>query len=292
MSRNRYAYLPELSDIRVLEAVPRTTAMNASTIKRPRCSSRPLSALSFLSHILRFSFFVSLFHYDIMISLMNLLSTVLSIVSVSQLVGASPMPKQSGCSTHDSVLALSPDQTQLVIPPGEFPEFITLGAGVQNYTCDPTTSLYKSTGARAALYDISCAFGSPKFNTLTATVHAALPDDISLVLAELADPPTEGLLGLHYFVPTESGISAKFDFSSVSRTDDPNAFIIGSKVGDIPAPTGSAQDVDWLELTNIQGDLARTVFRVETKGGQPPASCSPGSPDISVKYAAQYWFFK
>jgi len=215
----------------------------------------------------------------------------LSVVALSQLVVAAPTATQYNCPTQNDVLQLSPWQSQLVVPPGETPSYITLGLGVQNYTCSSTTGLYTSTGARAALYDISCEYGSPGFDTITDDAYAQLPDDISQLLQELDNPPTAGLLGFHYFVTTESGISPKFDFSGVSQTNDPYAFVIASKVGDIPAPTGSPQDVDWLELTNIQGDLARTVFRVQTKGGQPPAFCSAGSPDISVKYAAQYWLF-
>jgi hypothetical protein len=58
----------------------------------------------------------------------------------------------------------------------------------------------------------------------------------------------------------------------------------------VASPAGTA-NVDWLELGNVAGSLAKYVFRVDTKAGQPPASCTPGSRVISVKYSAKYWFF-
>jgi len=227
-----------------------------------------------------------------MISPVNMFGALLSVVALSQLVTASPTPSQYNCPTQNDVLQLSPWQSQLFVPPGEKPAYTVLGLGVQNYTCSSTTGLYTSIGARAALYDISCEYGSPNFDTIAADAYAQLPNDISQLLQELDNPPTAGLLGSYYYVTTESGISPKWDFTSVSQTNDPNAFVIASEVGDIPAPTGSPQDIDWVQWTNIQGDFARTIFGVETKGGQPPAYCPAGSPDISVKYTAQYWLFK
>ena len=46
-----------------------------------------------------------------------------------------------------------------------------------------------------------------------------------------------------------------------------------SKSGDVPAPSGS-QDVYWLQLTAVQGELAKTIMRLETKYGQPQPSVS------------------
>ena len=81
--------------------------------------------------------------------------------------------------------------------------------------------------------------------------------------------------------------------------------MIGAKVGDLPAPTGPS-DIDWLQVKNVQGELATTLYRVDTKAGQPPSSvcthcypkksevnvgilqCTAGS-TISVKYTAKYW---
>ena len=50
-----------------------------------------------------------------------------------------------------------------------------------------------------------------------------------------------------------------------------DAFAVVAKAGGIPSPAGSA-NVDWLSLSTTQGALAKNVFRVDTKAGQPPAS--------------------
>ncbi|KDQ09116.1 hypothetical protein BOTBODRAFT_179293 [Botryobasidium botryosum FD-172 SS1] len=219
---------------------------------------------------------------------MNILSALYSLVALSQLVAAAP--SKFNCPTTTDILQLPPSQTQLAVPPGESPAYIMLGLGVQNYTCNATSSHYVSKGAYAALYDISCEYGTSKFDALVDTAFSWLPDTPDL-LNKLKSPPTAGLLGFHYFVTTGSGISAKWDFTGVSQKSDPNAFVVGSKIGDVPAPNNTT-DVDWLELTNAQGDLAKTVFRVQTKGGQPPSSCKAGTADISVNYVAQYWLYK
>ncbi|KDQ09117.1 hypothetical protein BOTBODRAFT_535973 [Botryobasidium botryosum FD-172 SS1] len=221
-----------------------------------------------------------------MISVMNMLSALFSVATLSQLVAASPV--QYGCPTQNDVLQLPPSQSQLYVPPGEKPSHIVLGLGVQNYTCSPTTGLYVSAGARAALYDISCQYGTPAFATITQDAFVQFNDEDF----NLDSPPTAGLVGSYYFTTTESGISPEWDFFSYSSGSSGfPSFVIGSEVGRIPAPTGFPQDIDWVQWTNIDGGLARTMFQVQTKSGQPPAYCPAGSPDISVKYAAQYWLF-
>ena len=100
------------------------------------------------------------------------------------------------------------------------------------------------------------------------------------------------ILGQHYFITnpiTHSGISPKWDFSAKGDRfhGNPNAYIVASKVEDLPAPTGPG-DVDWLQLKEVTGKLADEVYRVDTRGGQPPAACVKGKDTISVKYAAIY----
>ncbi|KAJ7469776.1 hypothetical protein B0H11DRAFT_1920396 [Mycena galericulata] len=101
------------------------------------------------------------------------------------------------------------------------------------------------------------------------------------------------LLGFHYFVtsPSGTGLSPKWDFTSTGKfAGNANAYVLGAKVGDIPAPTDPAVNVDWLALKNAQGDLASNIFRIDTVNGQPPTSCVPGS-TISVKYTAKYYLY-
>ncbi|KAI3600368.1 malate dehydrogenase [Moniliophthora roreri] len=145
-------------------------------------------------------------------------------------------------------------------------KYIAFGVGTQNYTCG-ANGVYASAGAVAQLYDVSCSYKPGSSYQSTNLKH----------------------LGEHYFVtnPTGTGISPKWDMTKFFA--NPNAFVIGARSAGIPAPTGPS-DVDWLYLTNVQGGLATEIYRTDTKGGQPPASCTPGSPLITVGYSAIYWF--
>jgi len=209
--------------------------------------------------------------------------------------------KRFSCPVSADKADLPSGQTTLTIPAGEKPAYVALGVGIQNYTCTASTGKYASVGAVAELFDASCLAESQSlFNGILDDVfdawdsNAAKPFTIQQVEGAISKSFASPLvLGQHYFVTnpfTGSGVSPVFDFRAASQKGNPNAFVLANKTGDLPAPTG-AQDVDWLELTEAEGSLAKTVFRINTKAGQPPASCTPGSAEITVKYAAQYWFF-
>ncbi|KAI0300025.1 hypothetical protein B0F90DRAFT_1912230 [Multifurca ochricompacta] len=172
--------------------------------------------------------------------------------------------------------------------------YVALGVGVQNYTWVLSSSI----GAVAELFDISCLYKSSEFSKIQDDAFKILsqspnnnPSESTLI-SRLHHNWGLDVLGQHYFIVNPAGgLSPKFDFtSSGSTAGNSNAFVVTAKVGDIPALTGH-QDVDWLRPNGVSGKLASQVFRVFTKAGEPPASCSPGSPPISVKYTAQYWFY-
>ncbi|KAF8269273.1 hypothetical protein EI94DRAFT_1829063 [Lactarius quietus] len=207
---------------------------------------------------------------------------------------AAPSPR-SERTIPASALYLPDDQTQLVAPTTAA-DFVALGLGTQNYTCTDAGN-YTSIGAEAQMLDISTLFGTPEFDRIQddaydfwSNYEGTRPYDYDLAI-QLYLKFSIDVIGQHYFVNSNGALSAKFDFTSSGPTaGNPEAFVIANKIGDIKAPTG-IQDVDWLELEGVSGDLAKEVFRVYTQAGQPPSSCTPGSPDIEVKYCAQYWFF-
>ncbi|KIP06971.1 hypothetical protein PHLGIDRAFT_71863 [Phlebiopsis gigantea 11061_1 CR5-6] len=174
------------------------------------------------------------------------------------------------------------------------PKFVGIGIGVQNYTC-ASAGTFSSTGAVAELFDISC-LSEVTYEVLTDLTFAAWKDapssiTVQKVIDELDIFHPAFVLGQHYFIVnpiTGSGLSPKWDFTSASEAYHPDAFVVGAKTGDVPAPTAPQTNVDWLSLSATQGELAQQVFRVETRGGQPPSSCTPGSADISVKYTSTY----
>jgi len=197
-----------------------------------------------------------------------------------------PMINIASCPISSSVISLPSNQTTLAVPSGVSPVAIALGIGVQNYTC-AATSNYTSTGAIASLFDISCLVNTPTFARVQDD-YFALPTGIQKAIVAAASK-TPLLLAYHYFITnpvTGTGISPKF----AQKANGGAIFTTLAKKGGVKAP--NTANVDWLQLSSIQGDWASTVFRVDTKAGQPPASCTPGSPDISVPYAAKYWFYK
>jgi hypothetical protein len=160
-----------------------------------------------------------------------------------------------------------------------------LGVGVQNYTCSAGT--YTSVGAVATLFDISCLFGTPEFSTVQDDIMSLPAPVRNGIVAAASRTPL--LLAYHYFITnpvTGTGINPKF----AQAANGGASFTTLSKKGDLKS--ADAANVDLLQLSTIAGDWASTVFRVDTKDGQPPASCTVGSADISVPYAAKYWFFK
>ncbi|KAJ7024915.1 hypothetical protein C8F04DRAFT_968403 [Mycena alexandri] len=216
-----------------------------------------------------------------------------TLASAALLVSATSTHRGGNCDTSKSVLDLPTTQTTLIVP-STAPLFVTLGVGVQNYSCTSTTSAYTSIGAVASLFDISCLAETPEFATIQATASIIWKNAPPSVKAHTIGRHilTPSLLGDHYFVTSGTGLAAKWDFTSFGRfAGNTTAFVIAAKVGDLPAPTGPAANVDWLALNNVQGALASKVFRIDTVGGQPPTSCVPGSDPISVKYTAKYLFY-
>lgn len=199
----------------------------------------------------------------------------------------------TSCDLSHARLKVPANQTQLIAPTYA-PSFIGIGVGTQNYTCNATKSTYTLIGAVAELFDSSCLYGSPAFEGAPTTAYnvwtATTGITIQEVINTLGRDPT--VLGQHYYVPNPvgSGLSPKWDFTSSGATaGNPNAYVIGVKIGDLPS--SDSNNIDNLMVKAVEGELASEVFRVETNGGQPPTQCAAGDSNITIKYTAQYWFF-
>ncbi|KAJ7140592.1 hypothetical protein C8R43DRAFT_590257 [Mycena crocata] len=225
------------------------------------------------------------------------LQLLCSLLPAALLVSASPTGtrKDGCCDPAKATMKLPANQTALVAPTTP-PLYVMLGVGIQNYTCSSATSSYASIGAVASLFDISCLDKSPGFPGIQTTAmniwNKASASTKAISIGSRVGAPN--LLGAHYFVtaPSGTGISPKWDFTANPKfAHDPNAFVIAAKTGDVLAPTNPTTNVDWLMLNGVQGSLAKTIFRVDTVGGQPPTSCTAGSAPITVKYTAKYYLF-
>ncbi|KAE9404664.1 hypothetical protein BT96DRAFT_412731 [Gymnopus androsaceus JB14] len=207
-----------------------------------------------------------------------------------------PGDKTCHCDVSSAKMVL----TGSALPTPSFaPTFIGLGVGTQNYTCG-STGTYTTVGALAELFDASCLYGTSSFTDLSSTAFAAWNAsatsdvfDSKTVISTARVMTSPSTLGQHYFIPnpvTGTGLSPKWDFTSNAFAGNSAAFVVGNKTDDDAAPTGTS-NIDWLYLTNLTstGTLANEIYRINTQGGQPPASCTPGSPEIFVKYTAMYW---
>ncbi|KAH8828623.1 hypothetical protein DL96DRAFT_1813988 [Flagelloscypha sp. PMI_526] len=207
---------------------------------------------------------------------------------------AASTSKKSECDLSCAKINFPEGQTALAVPTGKL-DYLALGVGVQNYSCSDTGT-YVSTGAVAELFDISCLYDSAVYSNIpdfAMQLWSAVPEGVTIqeFIQGISDFGNVAVLGQHYFIPNLNGSGAaqpKWDFNSSNST---TAFVVGAKVANLTAPTGS-QDIDWLQLKNVTGDLAASIYRTDTRLGQPPANCTNGSDPISVKYVSQYWFYK
>lgn len=121
------------------------------------------------------------------------------------------------------------------------------------------------------MYDASCAVNTPIFDDLTTIAYYVWSSSPSTLLStsvgQHAHINLPTVLGHHFFIAnpiTGVGLSPEWNFGD-------KGFVVGAKTGDVPAPN-STVDVDLLSLSAVEGTLASQIFRVETKGGQPPAT--------------------
>ncbi|RPB24600.1 hypothetical protein L211DRAFT_837530 [Terfezia boudieri ATCC MYA-4762] len=181
-------------------------------------------------------------------------------------------------------------------------KLLAIGHGTQNYTCADSTAKSKpvANGAYAELYDVSC------FPSVIPGILNWLP---YLFLHKPRAIPVEKLpkVGVHYFYPDAS--TPVFDVNEVTATAKKGRFV-GMKSENITAPSGANTGVapnafgavDWLKL--VSTDNVRTasgrvfasngykaVYRVETAGGRPPATCQGRPTHFEILYAAQYWLY-
>ncbi|KAF5367514.1 hypothetical protein D9758_003768 [Tetrapyrgos nigripes] len=201
------------------------------------------------------------------------------------------VPTRRSCDVSSAVVDVPANSA--LTPPTHQVSFLALGVGTQNYTCTSAGS-YTTAGAVAEVFDVSCLYGTETLSELPSAALQCweqLPASADASTAIQCLPSAaSSILGQHYFVTnpvTGSGISPKWDFTSAAFAGNSDAFVIAARAAGITAPTGSS-DVDWLFLTNVKGSLANEIYRTDTRGGQPPASCTPGSAPITVKYTALY----
>ena len=190
----------------------------------------------------------------------------------------------TGRRSHDSGTASLP------APAGLRVKAITLGRGIQNYTCEPGSKAPpKAIGAVATLYDASplLSFLPPSEGDDLLAFLPSFLVSLNLDAVKVSLLPVQG----HHFFDAKGTPTFNLGKTGLFK---------GKKSAGIAAPSDSYKGpfnqgvgaVDWLELCAVEGSkkLERT-YRVETAGGKPPASCEGQPEEIQVEYATQYWFY-
>jgi hypothetical protein len=141
-------------------------------------------------------------------------------------------------------------------------------------------AIRRSAGTVAQMLDISPLYNKSEFSRVQEDAYniwsnysSTKPYERGLT-DQLHSKLGVNLLGQYYFINGTNGtLSPKFDFtSSGPNKGNRNAFVVATRVGDIPAP--NPQNIDWVELNRTSGNLANEIIRVNTKAGQPPSSVS------------------
>ena len=168
---------------------------------------------------------------------------------------------------------------------------VAIGRGTQNYTCGTNaTAAPVATGALATLYNATC-IASTYPDLLAILPSVALQFNLTSVNQATLSPSNLAISGHHYFA------NATTPTFNLDTTAMDLGFAPCSKNASVSAPAGAplGQDdkgngaVAWLKLltkAGTTGDLEE-VYRVNTAGGNPPATCEGMPAAFEVQYAAE-----
>ncbi|EDU44867.1 repeatdomain containing protein [Pyrenophora tritici-repentis] len=203
----------------------------------------------------------------------------------------------------DNLAKLFP-QSSLASPGDLDLKYVVLGIGTQNYTCASSddSATPGTTGAFATLYDIGSKLQDDwmakwKIGSIAPVALALQEWAPQLVDWSLQSQGFQHVTGHHFFADVAGNNTPTFSFDKLSA---PFPMIQVAKLGATDAPANACRGknglpaVPWLYLQHqagiTQGGI-NTVYRVETAGGNKPATCKGMPPSWEVKYAAQYWVY-
>ncbi|KAK2072296.1 hypothetical protein P8C59_006658 [Phyllachora maydis] len=207
------------------------------------------------------------------------------------------------CDMAHAVIALGGAAGSLPAPSaGLTLKHVAIGRGTQNYTCDTSAPRAApiATGALATLFNASCVAATDP-DLLDLLPRVALQFDLSsggpgpAAAAGPPLPPSDlAISGHHYFA---SATTPFFDLDAAGlRLGTAPCLKNNSMAAPPGAPPGRHAEpaVAWLKLLARPGATGRLqeVYRVNTAGGSPPATCAGMPPAFEVQYSAQYWFYQ
>ena len=219
-------------------------------------------------------------------------SVILMTLVLLQFSIASPLPMPEP-ATHSADCGTAPALPTSALPTTNSAytyQYTGIGRGIQNYTCTAVGAIPVSIGAIATLYNAT-AIAHTSVTTLN-TIPGLAVNTPATAAGYVLPAPYQYLpkLGNHFFGADGTPI---FVLSEV------NKILYGLKNASTPAPTDAPVGpagtgaVAWLDLVAKTGYPTvglKQVYRVETAGGNPPATCATVG-TIVVQYAAEYWFY-
>lgn len=172
---------------------------------------------------------------------------------------------------------------------------VAVGRGTQNYTCDlsNSTAVPAAVGAVASLWNATClSADSPLLLSKVPNIALELPTPDATIESSAA---FRDLSGHHYFTDLTT---AFFNLDTAIANYSAGGF---KKVNATAAPSDAVKGqngkgygaVPWLKLQskNTEGCVFKEVYRINTAGGQPPATCTGQKAAFEVEYSAEYWFY-
>jgi len=173
---------------------------------------------------------------------------------------------------------------------------VAIGRGTQNYTCDLTnsTAVPVAIGAIATLYNATCVAAT--YPDILAVLPNTTLQFNPTAQSQSLYPSNLIISGHHYFQNTTTPTF------NLDTTNYELGFAPTAKNNTTPAPANAPKGqngvgngaVAWLKLLTrdgATGDL-QEIYRVNTAGGNPPATCVGSPAAFEVQYAAEYWFWE
>ncbi|KKA26724.1 hypothetical protein TD95_004575, partial [Thielaviopsis punctulata] len=194
------------------------------------------------------------------------------------------------------------DPSSAILPSSNLPALspklsllhIAVGRGTQNYTCaDATASTVpKAAGATAALFNSTCPSALyPALDIVIPklSVHFPMTNWTALDTHHLG-PTGLAASGIHYFQPFDHNSTTPFFNLDHIALGNAQVSLNASDPAPKDAPTGQKGEkaVAWLQLIKRDGFDGKfeQVYRVNTVGGSPPATCSGMPKTFTVEYSA------
>ena len=171
------------------------------------------------------------------------------------------------------------------------PHHVALGRGTQNYTCadSSSSSIPEAAGAVATLFNISC-LASVSPDLVTSVANMAIHFSVDEAKHRALGPTPWPVSGVHYFSApgvayfnlNEGSTAGKFGEAPCQKNE--------STIAPMEAAPGRKGEkaVPWLKLNTLEGATQdiKEIYRVDTVGGSPPATCEGMKDKFQVDYVA------